>query len=83
MTQELVFKKFDGTLIEDVNKYVKDWNKENPYGQIIKKASMETEEILVCPVDLSLVEELRDGLPFPFRDRRVDTYGDLTRLYSD
>lgn len=55
----------------------------NPYGQVLKKASMEKEEILVCPVDLSMVEELRDGLPFPFRDRRVDTYGDLTRLYSD
>jgi N-carbamoylputrescine amidase len=55
----------------------------NPYGQVLKKASMENDEIVVCPVDLSLVEELRDGLPFPFRDRRVDTYGDLTRLYSN
>ena len=55
----------------------------NPYGQVLKKASKETDEILVYPVDLSLVEELRDGLPFPFRDRRVDTYGDLTSLYSD
>jgi len=55
----------------------------NPYGQVLKKASTETDEILVYPVDLSLVEELRDGLPFPFRDRRVDTYGDLTSLYSD
>jgi len=55
----------------------------NPYGQVLKKASMEKDEILVCPVDLSLVENLRDCLPFPFRDRRVDTYGDLTRLYSD
>lgn len=55
----------------------------NPYGQIIKQVSMEKEEVLICPVDLSLVENLRDGLPFPFRDRRVDTYNDLTRLYSD
>ena len=55
----------------------------NPYGQVLKKASTETDEILVYPVDLSLVEELRDGLPFPFRDRRVDTYGDLTSLHSD
>ena len=55
----------------------------NPYGQVLKKASMDMDEILVCPIDLSLVEKLRDGLPFPFRDRRVDTYGDLTRLYSD
>jgi len=55
----------------------------NPYGQVLKKASMDMDEILVCPIDLSLVEKLRDGLPFPFRDRRVNTYGDLTRLYSD
>ena len=35
MAKELVFRKFDGTLIENVNQYVKDWVKENPYGQII------------------------------------------------
>ena len=34
MTQKLVFKKFDGTVIEDVNKYVKDWVMENPYGTV-------------------------------------------------
>lgn len=35
MTQKLEFKKFDGTLIEDVNQYVKNWAVENPYGQVI------------------------------------------------
>jgi predicted RNase H-related nuclease YkuK (DUF458 family) len=35
MTKELVFRKFDGTLIENVAQYVKDWSKENPFGQII------------------------------------------------
>ena len=35
MSEALVFRKFDGTLIEDVNMYVKDWNQENPHGQII------------------------------------------------
>lgn len=35
MTKDLVFRKFDGTLIENVNQYVRDWAKENPYGQII------------------------------------------------
>ncbi len=35
MTHELVFRKFNGTLIEDVNQYVKNWSAENPYGQII------------------------------------------------
>ena len=34
MTQ-LEFRKFDGTKIENVNQYVKNWSMENPYGQII------------------------------------------------
>lgn len=34
-TKELKFKKVDGTLIENVEKYVKDWAKENPYGNVI------------------------------------------------
>ena len=35
MTKELIFKKFDGTLIEDIKKYVENWCNENPYGEII------------------------------------------------
>lgn len=35
MTNDLEFRKFDGTLIEDVNAYVKSWANENPHGQII------------------------------------------------
>ena len=35
MGQELIFRKFDGTLIKNVNDYVKSWSAENPYGQII------------------------------------------------
>jgi len=31
----LVFKKFNGTLIEDVNQYVKDWVKKYPYGEVM------------------------------------------------
>jgi len=33
--KDLIFRKFDGTLIEDVNTYVKEWARENPYGEII------------------------------------------------
>lgn len=75
---------FEGTAAN--NSGINFWGQSfisNPYGQVLKKASMEKDEILVSPVDLSLVENLRDCLPFPFRDRRVDTYSDLTRLYSD
>ena len=32
---KLIFKKVNGTLIDDVEKYVKDWTKENPHGAVI------------------------------------------------
>ena len=31
----LTFTKVDGTPVENVEKYVKDWTKENPYGKVI------------------------------------------------
>jgi predicted RNase H-related nuclease YkuK (DUF458 family) len=34
MEQKLVFKKMDGTIIEDVNGYVKKWAEENKYGTV-------------------------------------------------
>lgn len=33
--KDLIFRKFDGTRIEDVNSYVKEWALKNPYGEII------------------------------------------------
>ena len=35
MEKELVFKKITGEVVEDVEKYVKDWSKANPYGKVI------------------------------------------------
>ena len=35
MKTDLIFRKFDGTRIEDVNAYVKNWALENPHGDII------------------------------------------------
>lgn len=32
---ELVFKKYNGDVIEDIRTYVKDWNESNPYGNIV------------------------------------------------
>lgn len=55
----------------------------DPYGRILKQASMDQEEILVCPVDLSFINEVKTGYSFPYRDRRVDSYQDLLKLYSD
>lgn len=54
----------------------------NPSGQLLEKASMEEEENLICSIDLSRIEEIRNTSSYPFRDRRVDSYQDLTKLYS-
>jgi N-carbamoylputrescine amidase len=55
----------------------------DPYGKVIAEASADRDEILVAPVDLSIVKEIRESWSFPFRDRRVDSYSGLTRLYLD
>jgi len=34
MKDKLVFKKYDGTVIEDVQVYVKEWVRENPHGTV-------------------------------------------------
>jgi len=51
-------------------------------GQILSKASVNREEILIVPVDLSKVDVTRTHWPF-LRDRRIDAYGGLTRRLID
>ena len=51
-------------------------------GQIMAKASVNREEVLLVPVDLSKVDVTRTHWPF-LRDRRIDAYGDLTRRFID
>ncbi|NOQ38697.1 MAG: carbon-nitrogen hydrolase [Anaerolineales bacterium] len=55
----------------------------DPDGVIIKEASKNKEEILICSVDLEQVNETKNFSSFPYRDRRVDSYQDLLKLYSD
>jgi N-carbamoylputrescine amidase len=55
----------------------------DPDGQIVAQASADKQELLLCSVDLGAVAELRKRFSFPFRDRRVDSYGGLSRLYLD
>jgi N-carbamoylputrescine amidase len=55
----------------------------DPSGQLVKKAADDKEEALVCPIDLDLVREIRESYSFPFRDRRIDSYHGLTKLYLD
>jgi N-carbamoylputrescine amidase len=52
-------------------------------GQVAVKASMKEEENLLCSLDLERIEKVRNISSYPFRDRRVDSYQDLTKLYSN
>jgi N-carbamoylputrescine amidase len=51
-------------------------------GEILAKAGVAKEEILIVPVDLAAVDDTRTHWPF-LRDRRIDAYGNLTRRFVD
>ncbi|MDR1789259.1 MAG: carbon-nitrogen hydrolase [Opitutaceae bacterium] len=51
-------------------------------GQLLAKASVDREEILLAELDLAKVDVTRTHWPF-LRDRRIDAYGGLTRRYGD
>jgi N-carbamoylputrescine amidase len=51
-------------------------------GQILKKATVDQEEILLQEIDLEKVDVTRTHWPF-LRDRRIDAYGDLTKRFRD
>ncbi len=52
-------------------------------GKIVKQAARDEEEIVICTIDLSMIEENKKSFSFPYRDRRTDSYQDLLKLYSD
>lgn len=51
-----------------------------PNGQVIYRASVDEEEVIVRPFDLDKVEFARTHWPF-LRDRRIDAYADITKRY--
>ena len=51
-------------------------------GEILAKAGVAREEILIVPVDLARVDDTRTHWPF-LRDRRIDAYGNLTKRFVD
>jgi N-carbamoylputrescine amidase len=51
----------------------------DPRGRIVAKASDSEDEVLVADVDLDMNREVRDTWQF-LRDRRPETYGELTEL---
>jgi N-carbamoylputrescine amidase len=52
-----------------------------PNGKVLARAGSD-EEVLVVPVDTGQVDFARTHWPF-LRDRRVDSYGELTKRYLD
>ena len=53
-----------------------------PQGEILYEASETDEERVVLTVDLEHSEQVRRWWPF-LRDRRIDSYGDITRRFID
>lgn len=54
----------------------------DPQGVVIAEASTDKEEILMAEVDLAHQEDIRRNWPF-LRDRRIDSYGDITKRFID
>jgi len=52
----------------------------DPMGTIIARASTTREEILLAKLDLNLIETTRVHWPF-LRDRRIDAYSDLIKIF--
>ncbi len=53
-----------------------------PQGEFIAQASNDKEEILTCKIDLDRCEDVRRIWPF-LRDRRIETYSDITKRFID
>ncbi|MDP0492146.1 MAG: carbon-nitrogen hydrolase [Verrucomicrobiota bacterium JB023] len=52
----------------------------NYMGQVMQRASVAEEEVLIADCDMRALEEHRRWWPF-FRDRRIETYGEIDRRW--
>jgi N-carbamoylputrescine amidase len=53
-----------------------------PDGRVLRRASVDREEVMVVECDLERVEFSRTHWPF-LRDRRIDAYGQITQRFID
>ena len=53
-----------------------------PQGEVIYESSTDEEESIIVSIDLHHSEQVRRWWPF-LRDRRIDSYGDITRRFID
>ena len=54
----------------------------DPQGMIIAQASSDKEEILLAEIDTGRIEYIRHNWPF-LRDRRIDSYQDITKRFIE
>lgn len=53
-----------------------------PQGELLDSAGPDEDRLLVCDIDMTRSEQVRRTWPF-LRDRRIDSYGDLTLRFRD
>ena len=54
----------------------------DPFGRVIARAGVDSEEILIATCDPKLQEQTRRNWPF-LRDRRIDAYAPITERFLD
>ena len=54
----------------------------DPFGRLLKRASLDKEEVVVMTCDRKLMEDVRRNWPF-FRDRRIDAYQGIVKRVAD
>ena len=54
----------------------------SPNGQVVARAAVDEEQVLIVPCDLAKVEFSRTHWPF-LRDRRIDAYENITKRFID
>jgi N-carbamoylputrescine amidase len=54
----------------------------NPFGEVLAQAGSDSPEILIADCELAQIETTRQSWPF-LRDRRIDAYQGITRIYHD
>ncbi len=54
----------------------------DPFGRMLKRATVDAEEIVLVKCDRKVMEDVRRNWPF-FRDRRIDFYGNITQRVVD
>jgi N-carbamoylputrescine amidase len=71
--------------LSDLKEGIEFWGSSficDPYGEIIKKAPKNKDNLLIAEIDLSMIEEKRNIWPF-FRDRRIDSYNEILKRFLE